>query len=111
MCASAVIRGESTPDTILVVEDEPTLLETLEYNLSKQGYSVLTAADGRAAVDLALAERPDLIILDVMLPELDGFEVCRILRQDMNVRILMLTARKVDKVVGTAVSRRWLVRP
>ncbi len=90
------------PDTILVVEDEPTLLETLEYNLSRQGYHVLTAADGRAAVDVALEERPDLIVLDVMLPELDGFEVCRIVRQEMNVPILMLTARteEIDKVLG-----------
>ena len=90
---------------VLVVEDEPTLLETLEYNLVRQGYEVYTAADGTTAVSLARQEEPDLIILDVMLPGIDGFEVCRILRQEMIVPILMLTARdeEVDKVVGLEV--------
>ena len=89
-------------EKILVVEDERTLLETLEYNLVRQGYQVLTAADGRTALDIARRERPDLIILDIMLPVLDGFEICRILRQEMAVPILMLTARteEVDRVVG-----------
>lgn len=89
-------------EKILVVEDERTLLETLEYNLARQGYRVLTAADGRTALDIARRERPDLIILDIMLPVLDGFEVCRILRQETAVPILMLTARteEVDRVVG-----------
>jgi DNA-binding response OmpR family regulator len=87
---------------VLVVEDEPTLLETLEYNLTRQGYEVRTASDGLTALDLARREHPDLIVLDVMLPKLDGFEVCRVLRREMNVPILMLTARtdEVDKVVG-----------
>ncbi len=87
---------------ILVVEDEPTLVETLEYNLARQGYDVCTAADGLAALDVARQERPDLIVLDIMLPKLDGFEVCRILCREMNVPILMLTARadEIDKVVG-----------
>jgi DNA-binding response OmpR family regulator len=90
---------------ILVVEDEPTLLDTLEYNLSRQGYEVYTAADGAAALEVARRELPDLIVLDVMLPELDGFEVCRILRQEMSAPILMLTARdeEVDKIVGLEV--------
>jgi len=90
---------------VLVVEDEPTLLETLEYNLGRQGYAVWTAADGPTALKVAREERPDLILLDIMLPGLDGFEVCRILRQEMNVPILMLTARdnEVDKVVGLEV--------
>jgi DNA-binding response OmpR family regulator len=90
---------------VLVVEDEPTLLETLEYNLNRQGYTVCTATDGPTALKVAREERPDLIVLDIMLPGLDGFEVCRILRQEMNVPILMLTARdnEVDKVVGLEV--------
>jgi DNA-binding response OmpR family regulator len=90
---------------VLVVEDESTLLETLEYNLNRQGYMVCTAADGPTALKVAREERPDLIVLDIMLPGLDGFEVCRILRQEMNVPILMLTARdnEVDKVVGLEV--------
>ncbi len=90
---------------VLVVEDEPTLLDTLEYNLTRQGYEVYTAADGPSALDVARQEQPDLIVLDVMLPGMDGFEVCRVLRQEMSVPILMLTARdeEVDKVVGLEV--------
>jgi len=90
---------------VLVVEDELTLRETLEYSLVRQGYDVFTAADGRAGLAEARAQRPDLIILDLMLPGLDGFEVCRILRQETPVPILMLTARadEVDKIVGLEV--------
>jgi DNA-binding response OmpR family regulator len=78
------------------------LVETLEYNLTRQGYDVCTATDGLAALEVARRERPDLIVLDIMLPKLDGLEVCRILRQEMNVPILMLTARaeEIDKVLG-----------
>lgn len=92
-------------EIVLVVEDEPTLVETLEYNLSRQDYEVLTAMDGQSAIEIAREERPDLIVLDLMLPGLDGVEVCRILRQEMSVPILMLTARdeEVDKVVGLEV--------
>ena len=92
-------------EKILVVEDEPTLVETLEYNLSRQDYNVFTAMDGRKALEVARREHPDLIILDLMLPGIDGIEVCRVLRQEMNVPILMLTARdeEVDKVVGLEV--------
>ncbi len=89
-------------DKVLVVEDEPILVETLTYNLRRQGYEVLTAMDGLSALNLARQERPDLIVLDLMLPKLDGLEVCRILRQEMSIPILMLTARadEVDRVVG-----------
>jgi len=87
---------------ILVVEDDLTLMETLEYNLVRQGYEVVTASDGLKALELARQERPDMIVLDILLPSLDGLEVCRILRREMSVPILMLTARadEVDKVVG-----------
>jgi len=97
--------GANVDYKILVVEDEPTLLETLEYNLTHRGYQVCTAADGPTALEVARQEQPDLIVLDVMLPGLDGFEVCRLLRPEMNVPILMLTARdeEVDKVVGLEV--------
>ena len=90
---------------VLVVEDEPVLLETLEYNLTRQGYEVCTAADGLTALEVAREERPDLIVLDVMLPGMDGFEVCRTLRPEMSVPILMLTARdeEIDQVVGLEV--------
>lgn len=93
------------PETILVVEDEPALLDTLEYNLVRQGYRAVTAADGITAVERARQEQPDLILLDVMLPRMDGLEVCRTLRREMNVPILMLTARddEIDKVVGLEV--------
>jgi DNA-binding response OmpR family regulator len=101
-------------DKVLVVEDEPTLLETLEYNLTRQGYEVYTAADGLTALEIARRERPDAIVLDIMLPGLDGLEVCRILRREMNVPILMLTARadEVDKVVGLEVGADdYLTKP
>jgi len=93
------------PEKVLLVEDEPTLVETLSYNLVRQGYAVVTAMDGRSALELARRELPDIILLDVMLPELDGIEVCRILRQEMAVPIIMLTARdeEIDKVVGLEV--------
>jgi DNA-binding response OmpR family regulator len=101
-------------ERILVVEDEPTLQETLAYNLTRQGYTVETAGDGQAAIDAARRQQPDLIVLDLMLPVLDGFEVCRILRQDMNVPILMLTARddEIDRVVGLEVGADdYLTKP
>ncbi len=87
---------------ILVVEDDPTLLDTLTYNLEKQHYAVVTATDGWQAVELAQQHHPDLIILDWMLPGLDGLEVCRFIRQKSAVPILMLTARtaEIDKVLG-----------
>ena len=87
---------------VLVVEDESILRETLSYNLEQRQYEVLQAGDGIEALKIARQAQPDLIILDVMLPEIDGLEVCRILRQEMAVPILMLTARdeEVDKVIG-----------
>lgn len=99
---------------ILVVEDEPALQETLTYNLIKQGYEVDTAGDGRAAVNQARTLLPDLIILDIMLPVLDGFEVCRIIRQEMTVPILMLTARddEIDRVIGLEIGADdYLTKP
>jgi DNA-binding response OmpR family regulator len=88
--------------TILVVEDETSLRETLAYNLTRQDYTVEAVGDGNAAVEAARRLKPDLIILDLMLPGLDGFEVCRILRQEMNIPILILTARdeELDRIVG-----------
>jgi len=87
---------------ILLVEDEPALQETLNYNLTRQGYIVEVAGDGQAALVSAREMKPDLIVLDIMLPILDGFEVSRILRQEMNVPILMLTAKdeEIDRVIG-----------
>ena len=87
---------------ILLVEDDATLRETVAYNLRHQGYDVATAADGHAALAAARRDPPDLVLLDLMLPGIDGFEVCRLLRKETNLPILMLTARsdEVDRVVG-----------
>jgi len=101
-------------DKILVVEDELVLRETLAYSLNKEGYEVTTAADGNRAVDLARQTLPDLILLDIMLPGIDGFEVCRVLRQGFNGPIIMLTARadEVDRIVGLEVGADdYLTKP
>ena len=79
--------------TILVVEDETTLRETLVDALEVEGFRVIAAADGRSALARFRADRPDLILLDVMLPELSGIEVCRIIRAESSVPIVMLTAK------------------
>ncbi len=89
--------------TILIVDDEAPIVEMLKFNLQKSGYKTMAAYDGRAGLDLALTKNPDLILLDVMLPKMDGFEVCRKIREaDKTVPILMLTAREeeIDKVFG-----------
>jgi DNA-binding response OmpR family regulator len=101
-------------ETILVVEDEISLQETLAYNLKKQGYLVHTASTGTLALESAREIKPDLILLDIMLPEMDGFEVCRTLRQEMNTPVLMLTARddEIDRVVGLEVGADdYLTKP
>jgi DNA-binding response OmpR family regulator len=89
-------------EEILIVEDEISLKEILIYNLEIQEYTVETVGDGRAVIEAARRLNPDLIILEIMLPLLDGFEVCKILRKEMSVPILMLTARddEIDRVVG-----------
>ena len=102
------------PEKILVVEDEPSLQDTLVYNLEKQGYMVEASGDGRLAIEAARRLNPDLIVLDIMLPGLDGFEVCKILRKEMTVPILMLTARddEIDRVVGLEVGADdYLTKP
>lgn len=88
--------------TVLVIDDEQPIVEILKFNLTKEGYAVLEAYDGAAGLELALNKNPDLILLDVMLPKMDGFEVCRKIREKSSVPIIMLTAREeeVDKVLG-----------
>jgi len=88
--------------TVLIVDDEKNIVDILKYNLKKEGYDTLEAYDGEQAVEIALKESPDLILLDVMLPKMDGFAVCRKLRQQISTPILMLTAKEeeVDKVLG-----------
>jgi DNA-binding response OmpR family regulator len=87
---------------ILVVEDDTSLRETLVYNLTRQEYSVQAVGDGLTALEAARKDHPDLVLLDLMLPGMGGIEVCRILRQEMNSPILILTARddEIDRVVG-----------
>lgn len=87
---------------VLIVEDEQAIIDILKFNFTKEGYKVLEAMDGETGLHLALTENPDLILLDVMLPKMDGFEVCRKVREKSSVPIIMLTAREeeVDKVLG-----------
>lgn len=102
------------PEKILVVEDEIALQETLAYSLKKEGFTVETVGDGRSALESARKLKPDLIVLDIMLPEMDGFEVARILRKEMSTGILMLTARddEIDRVVGLEVGADdYLTKP
>jgi DNA-binding response OmpR family regulator len=101
-------------ETILIVEDEPSLQETLAYNLKKEGYVIEAVGDGRTALETARRLKPDLIVLDIMLPEIDGFEVARILRKELTTAILMLTARddEIDRVVGLEVGADdYLTKP
>jgi len=100
--------------TILIVEDEENLRETLRYKLRSEGYDTATAADGEQAVEMARSGKPNLILLDLMLPKLDGLAVCRILRRDMDIPILMLTAKgeELDKVVGLEIGADdYLTKP
>ena len=87
---------------VLIIEDEQAIIDILTFNFKKEGYKVLEAMDGQTGLELALSENPDLILLDVMLPKMDGFEVCKKIREKSSVPIIMLTAREeeVDKVLG-----------
>ena len=89
-------------EKILLVEDDNTLRETLAYNLGKEGYEVLAANDGLAGLRMGRESNPDLVVLDVMLPELDGLSVCRLLSREIEAPIILLTARtsEIDKIIG-----------
>lgn len=93
---------EDNKKTILVVDDEKTIVDMLVYNLQKEGYNTLEAGDGETAVSVALDKRPDLVLLDIMLPKMDGLAVCKRIRQYLNVPILMLSAKdeEIDKILG-----------
>lgn len=88
--------------TILIVDDEQPIREILVYNLKKEGYNTIEASDGATAVDIALEKKPDLILLDIMLPKLDGLSVCKRIKNSLNVPIIMLTAKdgEIDKILG-----------
>ena len=93
---------ERDSKTILVVEDDPNIQEALRYSLEKEGYRLVLANDGDIALTLAQEQDPDLVLLDIMLPGIDGLSVCKSLRVDNNVPIIMLTAKteEIDKVLG-----------
>ena len=96
---------DKSPDfnkKILVVDDESAILQTLRFNLERSGYAVVTAGDGRSAIAMAQREQPDLIVLDIMLPVLDGVEACKEIRKFSSVPIIMLTAKdqEIDKVLA-----------
>ena len=88
--------------TILIVDDEKPIVDILVYNLEKEGYNTLEANDGLTAVEIATTQKPDLILLDIMLPKMDGLTVCKQIRTSLNVPILMLTAKdeEIDKILG-----------
>ena len=88
--------------TILIVDDEQPIVDILVYNLKKEGYNTIEASDGMTAVDIALEKKPDLILLDIMLPKLDGLSVCKRIKNSLNVPIIMLTAKdsEIDKILG-----------
>ena len=87
---------------ILIVDDEKNIVDIIAFNLKKEGYTVITAADGEEGVQKAMEENPDLILLDIMMPKMDGYEVCKKIREKKNTPIIMLTARaeELDKVLG-----------
>jgi DNA-binding response OmpR family regulator len=105
------------PARILAVDDSPTVLEMITAILESGGYDVLTAVDGAEALETARAERPDLILLDVMLPKLDGYRVCRLLKFDQHYRdipIIMLTAKVEDQAMATGIrtgADQYLTKP
>ena len=88
--------------TILIVDDEQPIIDVLMYNLKKEGYNIIEANDGITAVNKALDERPDLMLLDIMLPKLDGLSVCKRVKNSLNIPIIMLTAKdgEIDKILG-----------
>ena len=93
---------ENDAKTILIIDDEQPIVDILVYNLQKEGYKTIEAGDGLTAVELATEKRPDLILLDIMLPKLDGLSVCKRIKNSFNVPIIMLTAKdaEIDKIVG-----------
>lgn len=93
---------EKDVKTILIVDDEQPIVDILVYNLEKEGYRTIEASDGLTAIDMAQEQKPDLILLDIMLPKLDGLSVCKRIKNSLNVPIIMLTAKdsEIDKILG-----------
>ncbi|MDQ2817693.1 MAG: response regulator transcription factor [Candidatus Eremiobacteraeota bacterium] len=106
--------GAHRQHKILIVDDEIAMLQTLRFNLERNGYVVCSAGDGRQAINVAEAEKPDLVILDIMLPVLDGIEACREIRKRSNAPVLMLTAKdqELDKVLALEIGADdYLTKP
>ena len=104
----------ASPKSILIIEDETNIQKAIEYNLVRAGYKVYVASDGEEGLNVFNERKPNLLILDLMLPELDGLEVCKIIRSSSNVPILMLTAKgeEIDRVVGLEIGADdYLVKP
>ena len=100
--------------TILIVDDEQPIVDILVYNLKKEGYNTIEASDGITAINVALEQKPDLILLDIMLPKLDGLSVCKRIKNSLNVPILMLTAKdgEIDKILGLELGADdYIVKP
>ena len=93
---------EDRKKTVLVVDDERPIIDVIVYNLNKQGYQTLEAEDGIQALEIAMKEKPDLMLLDIMLPKMDGLTVCKRIKQSLNIPVLMISAKdtEVDKIVG-----------
>ena len=93
---------EETKKTILIVDDEKPIVDILIYNLQKEGYNTIEAYDGETAIELAFDQKPDLILLDIMLPKIDGLTVCKRIRNSMNIPIIMISAKdeEIDKILG-----------
>lgn len=108
------MKSPETPARVLVVDDEPNIREMIAINLKREGLDVVFAEDGLAAVDRAREDEPDLIVLDIMMPGMDGFEVCRTIREESTVPILLLSARgeEIDRIVGLELGADdFLVKP
>lgn len=88
--------------TVLIVDDEPAIVDVIYHNLVREGYNIISANDGLTAVDMALNNKPDIILLDIMLPKLDGLSVCKRIKNSYNVPIIMITAKdsEIDKILG-----------
>jgi DNA-binding response OmpR family regulator len=111
------MRRENAVARILAVDDSPTILEMIKAILVAGGYEVITAADGQEALNMARSEKPELILLDVMLPKLDGYRVCRLLKFDQNYKhipIIMLTAKTEEQSMATGLrtgADQYLTKP